>query len=46
MRHPSAIRYSDEPDIIHEIFGHQALLMMPEAQKVFQKVGFASLGAS
>ena len=40
------MRYSHEPDFIHEVFGHQAMLMIPEAQRVLQKMGLASLGAT
>jgi phenylalanine-4-hydroxylase len=38
--------YNHEPDFIHEVFGHQATLMIPECNQVLQKLGLASLGAS
>ncbi|TNV83742.1 hypothetical protein FGO68_gene13291 [Halteria grandinella] len=46
IRHPSGLLYNHEPDFIHEVFGHQAMLMIPECHKVLHKVGLASLGAS
>lgn len=38
--------YNPEPDFIHEVFGHQALLMIPKCQKTLHQMGIASLGAS
>ncbi len=38
--------YNPEPDFIHEVFGHQAMLGLPQCRNILYKIGLASLGAS
>ena len=35
--------YSFEPDIIHDVFGHQACLLLPEVNQLHHKCGLASI---
>jgi phenylalanine-4-hydroxylase len=46
IRPRSGKLYNPEPDFIHEIFGHQAMLGLPHCRKTLYKIGLASLGAS
>eukprot|EP00210_Caulerpa_lentillifera_P006885 g6582.t1 len=46
FRHHSNPTYTPEPDLVHEILGHVALLADPDYCHLMQKIGKASLGAS
>ena len=43
MRHKDSVAYSFEPDIIHDVFGHQACLLLPEVNQLHHKCGLASI---
>ena len=43
MRHKDSVEYSFEPDIIHDVFGHQACLLIPEVNQLHHKCGLASI---
>ncbi len=43
MRHKDSVDYSYEPDIIHDVFGHQACMLLPEVNEVHHKCGLASI---
>lgn len=43
MRHKDSVNYSFEPDIIHDVFGHQACMLIPEVNQVHHKCGLASI---
>lgn len=43
MRHKDSVAYSFEPDIIHDVFGHQACLLIPEVNQLHHKCGLASI---
>lgn len=42
IRHPSAPLYTPEPDVVHELIGHAALLAQPEIARVNRVVGAAA----
>jgi phenylalanine-4-hydroxylase len=46
LRHHANPEYSPEPDLIHEVFGHMAMLADPEFADLSQKIGMLSLGQS
>ena len=43
MRHKDSVNYSFEPDIIHDVFGHQACMLIPEVNQLHHKCGLASI---
>lgn len=43
MRHSHCVDYSYEPDVIHDVFGHQAALLIPEVHKIHHKCGLAAV---
>ena len=45
IRHHSAPLYTPEPDIVHELVGHAALLTQPEIATINRRIGQAALGA-
>ena len=46
MRHSSCVEYSYEPDVIHDVFGHQAALLIPEVHYIHHKCGLAAIQAT
>ncbi len=46
MRHSTCVEYSYEPDVIHDVFGHQAALLIPEVNKIHHKCGLAAVISS
>ena len=40
------MEYSYEPDVIHDVFGHQAALLIPEVHQIHHKCGLAAIQAT
>ena len=46
LRHRDFSGHTFEPDIVHELIGHVAMLADPEVAEMTQKIGTLSLGVS
>ncbi|TSD95156.1 amino acid hydroxylase [Skermania sp. ID1734] len=46
LRRPSALFYSAEPDLIHDLIGHAAMLADPDFAEIYRWFGYASRRAS
>lgn len=44
IRHGSVPHYTPEPDVVHELLGHAAMLAIPEFADLSQEIGVGALG--